>query len=109
MPKKTWNEKLNNSKNLPQVVEIPNCAYVTKHGPKMLVAPPLAYDAIMKQIPKGKVITIDRIRTYLAKMHNADWTCFMTAQMFCNIAAHASDERPRQIRNPILADTQERG
>jgi len=92
MAKKTWNEKLNDSKNMPYVAEI-DCQFAAKFGPKMLIAPPLAYDALMKQIPKGKLMTIDRMREYLAKKYNADWTCFMTAGIFCNIAANASAER----------------
>ena len=59
----------------------------------MLIAPPLAYDEIMKRVPEGKVITSDRIREYLAQKHNADYTCQLTAGIFINIAAHASAER----------------
>jgi len=95
MAKKTWNEKLNDSKNMPCVENLAgtNCQFAAKFGPRMLLAPPLAYDALMKQVPKGKVLTIDRMRTHLSNKHNADWTCFMTAAIFCNIAARASVER----------------
>jgi len=92
MPKKTWNEKLHDSKNLPTVVEI-DCNFAAIYGPRMLVAAPLEFDEIMKRIPKGKLTTADRINTYLAKKHNADWTCFMTTGIFINLAAKASDER----------------
>ena len=85
--KKTWNEKLNDSKNMPLVEICP------VRNQKMLITPPIAYDEVMKIIPRGKLITADRIRTYLAKKHNADFTCQLTAGIFINIAANASAER----------------
>jgi len=92
MPKKTWNEKLNDSKDMPYVAEL-DCKYGAMFGRLMAVVPPLEYDEIMKLIPRGKLITVDVINDYLAKRHNADWTCFMTAGIFMRIIANASDER----------------
>ena len=59
----------------------------------MLIAPPLSYDAIMKKIPEGKLITSDRIRSFLAKQYEAEYTCQLTTGIFINIAAKASEER----------------
>ena len=93
MAKKTWNEKLNHSKNMPFVEMVsPECA-ARFGGSKMCIASPLCYDGIMRQVPKGKIITSDRIREHLAKKHGADWTCPLTAGIFINIVANASDER----------------
>lgn len=93
MAKKTWNEKLNDSKDMPRI-ELVDCIFAARQGgSKMLLAPPLAYDAIMNQIPKGKLTTSDRIRASLAKTYNADWTCGLTGGIFINIAANASVER----------------
>jgi hypothetical protein len=61
-------------------------------GERMLIAPPLAYDEIMKRVPSGKIITTDRIRDYLAKEHEADFVCPLTAGIFISLAAHASAE-----------------
>lgn len=33
----------------------------------MFLAPPMAYDEVMKKIPYGKVITVGEIRNYFAK------------------------------------------
>ena len=93
MPKKTWNEKLNDSKDLPRVEEV-HCVFAMRQGgPRMLLAPPLAFDAVMKQIPKGKLITPNRIRAYLAKQHNADWACGLVGGIFINVSANAAAER----------------
>jgi alkylated DNA nucleotide flippase Atl1 len=92
--KKSFNEKLQDSKDMPKIIEVTNPKAVMRYGgTKMLIAPPLAYDEIMRKVPYGKVITADYIRNYLAKKHNADYTCPLTAGIFINIAAKASVER----------------
>jgi len=94
MAKKTYNEKLRNSGDLPKVESIAG----TKQGARlqaqtMLIAAPLQYDALIKRVPLGRLTTIDRMMAYLAKQHGADVACPMTAGIFVNIAAQASEER----------------
>lgn len=94
MARKTFEEKLNDSKDMPKIVEVTDPKAALKYGgTKMLIAPPLAYDGIMKKVPAGKVITSDAIRSHLAKGYGANYTCHLTAGIFINIAAHASFER----------------
>lgn len=94
MAKKSFNEKLQDSKDMPKVIEVTDPKAVMRFGgTKMLIAPPLAYDEVMKEVPSGKVLTADYIRDYLAKKHGADYTCPLTAGIFINIAAKASEER----------------
>lgn len=90
---KSWNEKLNDSKNMPVVEEVKPEVAARMGGTKMLLAPPLAYDELMKRVPKGKLITVDRMRSYLAKKYKADFACPLTGGIFVNIAANASAER----------------
>ncbi len=92
--KKSFNEKLHDSKNMPAVKEVNDPRYVGRYGGnRMLIAPPLAYDEMMRKIPYGKVTTSDRVREHLATHHGANFTCPLTAGIFMNIAAHASEER----------------
>lgn len=94
MAKKSFNEKLHDSKDMPKIEELTDERAISRFGgTKMLLAPPLEYDEIMKKIPEGKVITADYIRSYLAKKHGAEFTCPLTAGIFINIAAKASEER----------------
>ena len=94
MLKKSFNEKLNDSKDLPKISEITDIKEISRYGgTKLLIAPPLAYDEIMKMVPAGKVITSDYMRCFLAEKHGADCTCPLTAGIFINIAAKASEER----------------
>lgn len=95
MMKRTYNEKLKNTQGLPKVQFIGlDDKMAKRYGcGHMLIAAPYEYDEIMKRIPEGYVITSEEIRTYLAQKHNADYTCQLTAGIFINIAAHASQER----------------
>lgn len=60
MAKKSFNEKLRDSKDMPRIIEVTDLKAIKRYGgTKMLIAPPLAYDEIMKEVPNGKVITSD--------------------------------------------------
>jgi hypothetical protein len=98
MAKKTYNEKLHNSKDLPKVKFVGFDDKMAKRFGcgNMLIAAPIQYDEVMKKIPYGKLITSDEIRAFLAKNHDADFTCQLTAGIFINIVANASREREEQ-------------
>ncbi len=82
------------SRDMPKIVELTDPKGIAKNGgTRMLIAPPLAYDAVMKRVPYGKVVTSDAIRRYLAVRHGADGTCPLTAGIFINVVARASEER----------------
>ena len=94
MARKSFNEKLKDSKDMPKIVVIDDEKSIERYGgSQMLIAPPLQYNEIMAKIPEGKLITAKHIREFLAKKHNADFTCPLTAGIFINLAAQASDER----------------
>ncbi|MEO8425907.1 MAG: hypothetical protein ABI651_02225 [Verrucomicrobiota bacterium] len=46
----------------------------------------------MKQVPCGKLITLNQIRASLAKRHQADFACLITTGIFAWIAANAAEE-----------------
>ena len=94
MAKKTFNEKLLTPQN-PQIIDMSNKDnFVEKYGgTKMLIATPIQYQNIMKDIPAGEIITSDIMRAYLSESHQADYTCQLTAGIFINIVAKASKER----------------
>lgn len=71
--KKSWREKLLDSKDLPRVAEV-SPAMSQRWGTGTFVIPaPIEVDEIMRSVPKGKLITINRIREILAKKHNASF------------------------------------
>jgi hypothetical protein len=90
--KKSWREKLADSKDLPRVEKITE-RQSSRWGRGTIVIPsPLEVDAIMKKVPRGKLITINEIRRVLAKEHGATIGCPMTTGIFAWIAAHAAAE-----------------
>ncbi|MCL2299274.1 MAG: MGMT family protein [Firmicutes bacterium] len=99
MPRKTYNEKLHSPGELPKIEDLSaKPEAVSRYGgTKLLVAAPMQYNDIMARVPEGQVITADGIRTHLAAQAGADATCPLTAGIFINICAHASEERGGDI------------
>ncbi len=94
MAKKSYNEKLNDSKDMPKISILEDPKAIQRYkGQKLLIAAPIEYDELMKSIPQGQLTTSVELRKYLAKRHQADNTCPLTAGIFINIVAHASVER----------------
>lgn len=91
-PKKTWREKLADSKDLPRVEKI-DAKKTKRWGTGTFVIPaPIEVDKIMRKVPKGKLITINQIRQILAKKHKAAIACPITTGIFSWIAANAARE-----------------
>ena len=69
--RKSWQEKLADSKDLPKVVEItPEMSQRWGTGTCAIPAP-MEVDEIMRQVPRGKLTTINQIREVVAKRHGA--------------------------------------
>jgi hypothetical protein len=91
--KKSWNEKLADSKDLPKVVPITE-KMSKRWGTGTVVIPaPKEVDEIMKKVPRGKLITINEIRKSLAVKHKASIGCPITTGIFAWVAAHAANEK----------------
>jgi len=99
--RKTWKEKLHDSKDFPRVQPI------EEHQEKMwgegtiVIAKPIEVDEIMKKVPKGKLITINKIREILADKHGATIACPITTGIFARIAAGAAEEELQQGKKRI--------
>lgn len=92
--KKDFNAMLQKANGMPKIQLVTDPKTIQKYGgEKMYFAPPAAYDAVMKRIPAGKVITVGHIRAYFAKKNEADFTDPITAGIFVSIAAWASEQR----------------
>jgi hypothetical protein len=90
--RKTWREKLADSKGLPKVERIAG-KLKEKWGRGTVAIPaPADVDAIMKRVPHGKLITINEIRALVARQHKATIGCPITCGIFAWIAAHAAQE-----------------
>lgn len=91
---KDFNAMLHDSKDMPKFITITDAKSIEKYGgDKMYFAPPLAYDAVMRRIPLGKLTTVGCIREFFARQSGADFTEPITAGIFVSIAAWASFQR----------------
>lgn len=91
---KDFNAMLHNAKDMPKIQVISDTRTIIKYGgSRCYFAPPIDYSNIMAIIPEGSVITVGEIRRYFALRNNADFTDPMTAGIFVQIAAWASEQR----------------
>jgi len=90
--RKSWREKLADSKGLPKVGPVTGKMTLRWGTGKMVIPAPLEVDALMKQVPKGRVVTINELRAFLAARHRANFACPITTGIFSWIAAHAAAE-----------------
>ena len=90
--RKSWQEKLADSKDLPKVVVI-NDKMSKRWGTGTCAIPaPMEVAEIMGKVPRGKLITINEIRECLARRHGATIGCPITTGIFAWVAANAAAE-----------------
>jgi len=90
--KKSWAEKLADSKGFPKTGPVTGKMSKRWGTGTMVIPAPLEVDALMKQVPKGRLVTINELRSALASKHKADFACPITTGIFSWIAAHAAAE-----------------
>jgi hypothetical protein len=90
--RKSWREKLADSKGLPKVGEVTGKMSKRWGEGTMVIPAPREVDELMKQIPKGRLVTINELRAALAAKHKVSFACPLTTGIFSWIAAHAAAE-----------------
>ena len=85
-----WREKMARLQE-PKLVRVP--PKMSQFGKGMMLIPtPKLVDAIVRQVRKGRLVTVGEIRRKLAADFSADVTCPLTTGIFIRIAAEASEE-----------------
>ncbi|MFX0079796.1 MAG: MGMT family protein [Candidatus Hermodarchaeota archaeon] len=98
--RKTWQEKLEDQKNMPKIVPLevnfpcrrPLEKMGAEIGDSVVLAAPSDVNAIMQSIPKGQLTTLGQICERLATKHGAQYCCTLTTGIFVTIAANAAEE-----------------
>ena len=85
-----WREKLEKPQQ-PRLVKIPPSMARFGKG-TMLIPTPKLVDDLLRQVPKGKLVTVSEIRKRLAGDFAADVTCPLTTGIFVRIVAEAAEE-----------------
>ncbi len=99
--KKSWVEKLNDSKGLPRVIVITDKMSKRWGTGTVAIPVPLEVDGLMRRVPKGKLTTINEIREAVAKKHNATIGCPITTGIFAWVAANAAEELKQEGKTDV--------
>jgi len=102
--RKTWQEKLKDKPSLSRVLRLEKRfpCYNAVHnmgaeaGDNVVLVNPSEVMAIMKQVHKGKLITIVEMCKQIAKKHGVEGCCSLTAGIFIMTAANAVEEARRE-------------
>ncbi|MCC6383935.1 MAG: hypothetical protein LC117_06410 [Bacteroidia bacterium] len=95
--RKTWKEKLYNSKDLPKIIHLDKQQKQEWNSEHTKVVPsPLEVRKIMSSVPKGHLITMNRNRELLTQQHHADLCCPMITGIFSWIAAYAAADEEKE-------------
>jgi hypothetical protein len=101
--KKDWVQKLKDNKGLPKVEKITE-KMSKKWGRGTVVIPaPTEVDEIMREVPRGKLITINEIRQILPKKHKTTIGCSLTTGIFAWIAAQAAEQEKQEGKKDITS------
>jgi hypothetical protein len=99
--KKSWREKLADSKDLPRVQEVTATMSQRWGTGKFVIPAPMEVDEIMKSVPLGRLTTINQIRAILAEKHGVNFACPITSGIFAWVAAHAAEEEAAEGKKDI--------
>jgi len=89
--RKTWKEKLADSKDLPKILDIPDRLRAKWGSGNFVIPAPVEVDELMRHVPKGKLTTINHVRMALAKKYDTTVACPLTTGIFAWIAANAAE------------------
>lgn len=90
--RKSWREKLADDKDLPKIGKVEGRMRTIWGTGSMVIPAPREVDAQIRLIRKGRVATINDLRTALAKKHGVNICCPITTGIFSWIAANAAAE-----------------
>lgn len=93
--RRSWSEKLADSKGLPRVEKIDGKLNPRWGKGTVVIPAPREVDELMRRVRRGRLVTIQELRNALAKRHGATIACPITTGIFAWIAAHAADEAER--------------
>ena len=86
----SWREKIDKPQDV-KIVKVP--PKMSRFGSgTMLIPTPKLIDAMIRQVPKGKLVTVSELRRKLARDFRTDVTCPLTTGIFVRIAAEAAEE-----------------
>lgn len=90
--KKTWAMKIEDPKKVHQLKRLGFDFSDMHRGDTMLIATPKIIQTYVREIPRGKSVTLLAMRRDLASQYGADNTCPLTTGIFLRIVSEAAHE-----------------
>jgi alkylated DNA nucleotide flippase Atl1 len=102
--RKSWREKIDGAKPAKIVPlpanRMPMFAALPKNA-KILIPHPGDVEALMRKVPRGKLLTQTELRAKLARDAKADVACPITTGIFVRIVAEAAAEAMREGKSRV--------
>lgn len=94
-PRKSPQDHLDPARQPHIVTEIPPGApgYREAAGGTMVVSTPAEVDGLIRRVAPGELVTLDDLRTALARRHGTAVACPVSTAIFVNMAARAAEDR----------------
>jgi alkylated DNA nucleotide flippase Atl1 len=98
-----WRVKLEKpNAPLPKIVRVP-INWRKRFGTgTMVIAHPLDVDALVRKVPRGRLVTQTQLRERLARKYSADHTCPLTTGIFVRIVSEVAEEDRRAGKKSIV-------
>jgi hypothetical protein len=95
-----WRQKLERQQE-PKIVAIPARMQSRFGKGRMVIPRPLDVDALIRRVPKGKLVTVLQLREELARRSKVDVACPLCTGIFVRIAAEAAEEERRAGKKTV--------
>jgi hypothetical protein len=86
-----WRTKLERQQEI-RIVDIPPRMQARLGKGRMVIPRPLDVDALIRSVPKGKLVTVLQLRQELARRSKVDVACPLCTGIFVRIVAEAANE-----------------
>lgn len=96
----SWRQKLERQQE-PKIVDIPVRMQARFGKGRMVIPKPLDVDALIRSVPKGKLVTVLQLREELARRSKVDVACPLCTGIFVRIAAEAAAEERRAGKKTV--------
>ena len=95
-----WREKLTRQQEA-RIVAIPPRMQARFGKGRMVIPKPLDVDALIRRVPRGKLVTMLQLREELARRSRVNVACPLCTGIFVRIAAEAAEEERRSGKKAI--------
>ena len=95
-----WRQKLERQQK-PRIFEIPARMQGRFGTGRMVIPRPLDVDALIRRVPRGRLVTVLQLREELARRSKADVACPLCTGIFVRIAAETAEEERRAGKKTV--------